>query len=194
MTFTPRQVELLEGLEGEFGAKEIDITQIEPVVIDAYVRSARQYIGFALIHYAQYKACLDPELDEKKQAIYDERARKWKIANEHRSAEVRENLVMGILSGLVPRAAKLGGVLLETDANVFCLHQGKDNEGFVMLFDRRDYTMQATINGSKLALEDWGKLSGNARPIDQSAAYEAVTEYLSDQIDKAAYAKMTADA
>jgi hypothetical protein len=189
MTFTKEQVEALKVLEATFGPfEDANPEHVEPIFVDNYERSVRNYAGYAVDHWKAAVLAADPELPAIKQKIREEKARKAALKNAARSQEIRENLVSGILSGLVPKARKVGSVVFEvTDWNIHLVVKKSlsSEEIFEFSYDRQDFTLDGHLNGEDFESEDWSALNGNARPRDQSVALKTVVEYL-EELDSTA--------
>jgi hypothetical protein len=180
MTFTDKEVLALEALrthvpyESEYNLSTMDRTNA-----DWFEGQARHAMDLAQDYYAMYQLVTSDNFDELKRQMQEEEVRKQKERMAARSLEVRENLVSGILSGLIPKARRAGQVEFDINDADMCIDVWQGGKrSFCMIYDRIDGTMSASINGKHLETEDWTVLGGNSRPRDQSEALRTVLDYL----------------
>jgi hypothetical protein len=186
MTFTPHQIEALESLGGEFGPVDL---MLHNVTSDEHVHSQYGYehwikrsLTETLRLWGQYKFAQTVDWEEERRRRIEEQTEKMK----RRKVEVRENLVSGILSGLIPKARRAGAVSFEiTDWMIqLVVREGLSSEEvFELSYDRTDFTLNGHLKVKDFEQEDWSVLGGNSRPRDQSVALNAVVEYLDGLAD-----------
>lgn len=178
MTFSLDEIKVLKALDETFGPfPEANPEHVEAIFINSYARSVRDYVMYAIDHFKAAELAQDPDLEQMKQTIRLEKAKASALKNAARSQEIRENLVSGILSGLIPKARKAGAVKFEISD--WSIQLFVDNgEVFGMYYDRGDFTLVAHLNGKDFDIEDWSALNGNGRPRDQSVAYAEISTYL----------------
>lgn len=189
MTFTPAEVTALEALELAFGPTEISTGHIKANRVDEYERGGKMYLGYALDAYGYWKIASDPDFaaNEAKRQEEENRKRAEKLAA--RSGEVREAVVMGFLSGLLPKLNRdLGGqVTFEVDKDFFVLQAqtptGTSVSTMISIVYNRSTFYLATFVAGTDYLENLKDISGNARPRDQVKALEAVHVYLDGLAD-----------
>lgn len=184
MIFTPAEVTALEALELASGPTEISTVHISANRAEEYRYNAQRYVGYALDAYATYKLASDPEFAEKQRKALEEEARKRSEKQAARSGEVREAVVMGFLSGLLPKLNRdLGGqVTFEVEKDFFVLQAqkplGTSISTMVSIVYNRSNFYLATFVAGKDYLESLKEISGNSRPRDQVEGLEAVHVYL----------------
>lgn len=182
MTFSTEEVEALKALEAAFGPfKEANPLHVEAAYIRSYTHSIRYYAEYAVDHWKAAVLAADPELPEIQKRIREEARRKDAAKNAARSQEVRENLVSGILSGLIPKARKAGTVgfgITDWNIHISVSENGSSTEIIELTYDRADFTLNGHLHGKDFEQEDWSALNGNSRPRDQSVALETVLEFL----------------
>ncbi len=182
MIFTAEELAALKAIEEAFGPyPEADPENVEALYVGSYLRSIPQYVGYAVNHWKAAELAANPELPAIKQRIREDKAREYAIKNAARSQEVRESLVSGILSGLVPKARKAGAVSFSVNDWVIKLSVTENlssTEVFELTYDRGDFTLDAFLKDKEFELEDWSALNGNARPRDQSVAYAEIVGFL----------------
>lgn len=182
MTFSLDEIKVLKALDETFGPfPEANPEHVEAIFINSYARSVRDYVMYAIDHFKAAELAQDPDLEQMKQTIRLEKAKASALKNAARSQEIRENLVSGILSGLIPKARKAGSVNFEVTDWVIGLTVSEkltSQELIELTYDRGDYSLTGHLFGQEFDKEDWTTLNGNGRPRDQSVAYGEVINYL----------------
>jgi hypothetical protein len=180
VTLTNEQVNALEGLDAVFGdQKDINPLHVDVLHTAHYESAVSNYINFALSYYKHYLMAIDPNLPEIQNELREAKRKAEFEKNAVRASDKRESLVTGILAGIAPKARRAGDVSFEIDDNVVqLLIQGPEKEILELTYDRHDFFLRGHLKGEDFEDEDWSALNGNARPVDQSGALAAVTDYL----------------
>jgi hypothetical protein len=182
--FTPAEREALDQLAGEFGPVD---PYLQNVTSDEHLNSEYGYkhwikrsLTDALRYWGQYKHAESVDWEVERARRIAEQSEKMK----NRKVEVRENMVSGILAGLMPKARRAGVVSFNIDDDYMELVVEDEMRPFAhrkvvwLTYDRRDGTLEASLNDKRFLVEDWTALGGNERPRDQSPALAAVMDYL----------------
>jgi hypothetical protein len=182
MSFTDGQIEALDALEAAFGPTETDAGRVRATSAVAYEGDAKRYLTYALEYYGHWKLATDPEFAEKQRLALEEEARKRSLSQAARAGEVRESAVLGMLTGLMPKAKRTfpaGRVDLKVTAEHFGLYmESVDGQTYVTLnFDRKSFVLTTGVQGEVFS-ENLTHLNGNSRPREQSDGLDAVHEYL----------------
>lgn len=183
-TFSEDEAAALDALEGEFGPVD---PYLHNVTSDEHLKSVYGYkhwivrnLRDALRHWGQYKYAQSVDWDEERKRRIAEQSEKMK----NRKTEVRENMVSGILAGLMPKARRAGAASFEIDDHFMELVVEDEMRPFAhrkviwLSYDRQDGTLEASLNDKHFLVEDWTVLGGNERPRDQSEALAAVIDFL----------------
>lgn len=180
MTFSLNEINAMAALDAAFGPfDKPNPLHVDSVLAEAYARSARQYVGYAVDYWKSSELAANPALPAMQQQIRAERAREAGLKNAERTLEKRENHVSGILAGLIPKARKAGEVEFKVhDWNIMITVENGVDDIFDLTYDRETYTLDGHLNGVDFETEDWSVLNGCSRPKDQSVALAAVLEYL----------------
>jgi hypothetical protein len=185
MTFSLNEVHAFEALETAIGKLDMDVMDVLPHMAESYAKNARSYAANALYYFSAHELAASPDLRERQEVILNERRLAERERAKAQAIEKRESHVMSLLSGLMPKAAKIPQtfVTLETDAGIFSLDMAYGGSTVLLLeYDRDTFQLSSELDGKELDTEDWSALSGNSTPMVQSPAYAAVVGYLEDLI------------
>lgn len=186
-TFTEEQAAALDALEALFGPTDEsflkNVTSRDGLGEYGYTHWINRSLKDSLIYWMQYKHALSVDWD----AV--ERARKLELAKKlaERKAGVREAVVLGFMSGLLPkisRAAPEADVTFETNKETFELDVVFESfsHNISMVYDRETRQMYTRIvRPERLAdghTDDLTGISGNLAPAEQVKGYAAVVDYL----------------
>lgn len=182
MTFSLNEIHAYEALDKAIGGLDINVMDVHESSAEKYADTARNYASNALWYFKAAELAASPDLKAKQEVIINERLLVERERARAQAIEKRESHVLSLLSGLVPKANKVGVSYMETNADMFYFRITKDGQVLVEIdYDRESYTVVAEINGNDLSPEDWSTLNGSSSPVNQSRIYALVVEYLADK-------------
>lgn len=186
MTFTPEQIEALDSLEGEFGPVDPylhNVTSREHIEGSyGYEHWINRNLTEALRYWGQYKYALSVDWDEKERIEREKREKAYAA----RAEGVRESLVIGFLTGLLPKTQRAfadGYSDLSLKGSRFSLFaESGDSQRYVSLaYNRETFMLTTATTDDKMSTEDLTLLNGNTSPRQQVKGLEAVHAYLDGQ-------------
>lgn len=180
MTFTPHQIEALDALEGEFGPTDPylhNVTSREHVDGPyGYEHWITRSLTEALRSWGQYKYALSVDWGERERVEREKR----EAAYAERAEGVRENLVMGLFTGLMTKASRVGDVAFDSVGSAILLSV-RETGGTKVLFQMayvKETRMLETAVDAKVFTEDLTMLAGHTRPREQVMGLDHVHTYL----------------
>jgi hypothetical protein len=179
MSFTEEQIEALEMMEEVFGPTEINAQSVKVSRLPDYEYAATAYLKYALDGFACYKLASEPEFAIAQEVARQEEERKRAEKQAARAGEVREATVMGMMTGLVPKASKAAGEVMFdiTDKHLLLTVWRGVDRIVLMAYDKETLVLETNVAGEIFSENMW-RISGNSRPREQSKGLDAVHVYL----------------
>ena len=185
--FTPEQEAALNALEGEFGPVDPYLHNVRNAqhVDDeyGYAHWIKRSLTEALRSWGQYKYALsvDWEAEERKRKLEEAR----KLAE--RKAGVRESVVLGFMSGLLPKITRIApkaDVTFEVGEEVFELHVIFESFAHYsyMAYDRETHVLKTRIVRPERLADECEEVltlvNANTSPTEQVTGYNVFVKHL----------------
>ena len=185
MTFTPAQTTALEALELAFGPTKMEVGQVHRGSVAHYPRWVEIQIEAALGNYAAHKLASTLDFAEQDRLKREADARR----RAERAEGVRDSIVIGFLSGLMPKIARthLGAeTTFEVNGNGASLLVDNGADELQVTYYRASKEVYTLIEGVEYT-EDVTTVHGSVSPREQLNGFAAVLDYL-DKAEAAASA------
>lgn len=182
MTFSLNEIAAYEALEKAIGKLDMNVMDVQESHAEIYAQNARNYASNALYYFKAHELASSIDLKERQEVILNERLLAERERAKAQAIEKRESHVLSLLSGLVPKANKVGTAYMETNSETFLFRITNNGQVLVEIeYDRESYVVAAELNDNDLGSEDWSALNGSSSPVTQSRIYAYVVEFLADK-------------